>query len=182
MTAHNLRGDRERYLRAGMNGYFAKPLDLTELLDRVENAGDSPRFEANPTQPLNARMQADMNTTDRPSHTPPADLPTALARLRDDKNLLCDMIGFFVEDAPRLRETCRKSYQEGDLPTLHRTAHSLKGLVANFDAPTAIAATRDLEEAAKQSDVEAIPLLLDRVDNSCNELVAYLEDYRQSPA
>jgi PAS domain S-box-containing protein len=182
MTAHNLRGDRERCLRAGMNGYFAKPLDLTELLDRVENAGDSPRFEANPTQPLNARMQADMNTTDRPSHTPPADLPTALARLRDDKNLLCDMIGFFVEDAPRLRETCRKSYQEGDLPTLHRTAHSLKGLVANFDAPTAIAATRDLEEAAKQSDVEAIPLLLDRVDNSCNELVAYLEDYRQSPA
>ncbi len=182
MTAHNLRGDRERCLRAGMNGYLAKPLDLAELLDLVESAGDAPRLEANPTQPLNAKMQLDMNATDRPSEPPVADLPTALARLRDDKDLLCDMIGFFVEDSPQLRKTLRKSYQQSDLPTLHRTAHSLKGLAANFDAHPTVAAARDLEEAAKQSDVEAIPLLLDRVDGHCDDLIAFLEDYRRSAA
>ncbi|WP_145115137.1 response regulator [Botrimarina mediterranea] len=179
MTAHNLRGDRERCRRAGMNGYLAKPLDLAELLDLVESEEDSPRMEPNPTQPLNARTQGEMSALDNPSPTPAADLPTALARLRDDKGLLCDMIGFFLEDSPRLRETLRESHQAGDYATLHRTAHSLKGLAANFDAHAAIEAARDLEDAAKNEEADAIPALLDRVDNTCDELVPFLENYRK---
>ena len=179
MTAHSLRGDRERCLRAGMNGYLAKPLDLAELLDLVESVGGAPRLEPNPTQPLNARMQSDMSAFDNPSPSP-ADMPTALTRLRDDQGLMCDMIGFFLEDSPRMREMLRESYQGGDFATLHRTAHSLKGLAANFDAHATIEAARDLEEAAKKEEAEAIPALLDRVDNTCDELVPFLEAYRKS--
>jgi two-component system sensor histidine kinase/response regulator len=179
MTAHSLRGDRERCLRAGMNGYLAKPLDLTELLDLVENGGGPALMEPNPAQPINARMQSDMSALDN-QNPAPADLPTALARMRDDKGLMCDMIGFFLEDSPRMRETLRESHQAGDYATLHRTAHSLKGLVANFDAHASIEASRDLEDAAKNEEADAIPALLDRVDNTCDELIPFLEAYRKS--
>ncbi|MBM3387500.1 MAG: response regulator, partial [Betaproteobacteria bacterium] len=35
VTAHALKGDRERYLDAGMNGYVAKPLSMQALMSEM---------------------------------------------------------------------------------------------------------------------------------------------------
>ncbi|MCB0309813.1 MAG: response regulator, partial [Bdellovibrionales bacterium] len=38
LTAHAMKGDKEKYLRAGMNYYLSKPLrstDLKELLEEI---------------------------------------------------------------------------------------------------------------------------------------------------
>ena len=36
MTAHAMKGDREKYLRAGMDGYVSKPIRREELFDAIE--------------------------------------------------------------------------------------------------------------------------------------------------
>ena len=36
LTAHAMKGDRERYLRAGMDGYVSKPIQRQELFDAIE--------------------------------------------------------------------------------------------------------------------------------------------------
>ena len=41
LTAHALKGDRERFIAAGMDGYLAKPLDITELDSALEKLGSS---------------------------------------------------------------------------------------------------------------------------------------------
>jgi CheY-like chemotaxis protein len=43
LTAHTLKGDREHFLAAGMNGYLTKPISLDELdevLDQLAERGD----------------------------------------------------------------------------------------------------------------------------------------------
>jgi len=39
LTAHAMTGYREQCLRAGMDGYISKPIDLAELADAIERAG-----------------------------------------------------------------------------------------------------------------------------------------------
>jgi two-component system, sensor histidine kinase and response regulator len=61
MTAHAMRGDRERCLAAGMDGYVAKPIHAKDLRNAIENLCQSPtvaeegttakRREQEPTDP-----------------------------------------------------------------------------------------------------------------------------------
>jgi PAS domain S-box-containing protein len=41
LTAHALKGDRERFLRAGMDDYLSKPLDLAEARQVLQRIGDT---------------------------------------------------------------------------------------------------------------------------------------------
>jgi CheY-like chemotaxis protein len=37
MTANAMKGDRERYLAAGMDAYIAKPVDAGKLFETIES-------------------------------------------------------------------------------------------------------------------------------------------------
>jgi CheY-like chemotaxis protein len=47
MTAHNLPGDREKCLAAGMDNYIAKPIDIQQLCSVLEAVPDKARIQAN---------------------------------------------------------------------------------------------------------------------------------------
>jgi CheY-like chemotaxis protein len=37
MTAHAMKGDRQRCLQAGMDGYVSKPIKIAELFEEIDN-------------------------------------------------------------------------------------------------------------------------------------------------
>src|SRR5205814_2153741 len=107
MTAHALKGDRERCIDAGMDEYLTKPLDakgLCDVVERVAGAGDG--VHETPAPPLD---------------------DSVLARLGGDQTLLQEISQLFIEDAPvRLRQI-RAALDERDAQGLQRAAHGFKG-------------------------------------------------------
>jgi signal transduction histidine kinase/DNA-binding response OmpR family regulator len=131
MTAHAMKGDRERCLAAGMDEYLTKPLDPRQLCQLVEEmaAGRAPAA-AGRSAAAGVSIQV-------------------LARVGGDRELLAEISRLFVEDAPRHLERIRQALDARDGDALRRAAHGLKGAAANFDADGVVSASRTLEELGR---------------------------------
>jgi CheY-like chemotaxis protein len=137
MTAHTMKGDRERCLAAGMNGYIAKPVQAEVLFREISAALSG-------SQPSS------------PAPQPPVDEGALLARVGGDKRLLTQLVKLFLTDCPRMMSKIDKAVNRGDAEGLRLAAHSLKGSVGNFAAPAAYEAARRLEEMAREGDLSHV--------------------------
>ena len=82
------------------------------------------------------------------------DWETALHNVGGNARMLSELIGVFLQDASTLMEEMARALSERDGTTLHRTAHTLKGMV-NFFGATALADTAlTLEKMGARSDFD----------------------------
>jgi CheY-like chemotaxis protein/HPt (histidine-containing phosphotransfer) domain-containing protein len=134
LTAHALKGDSERCLEAGMDGYLSKPIRSAELFQLI------------------ARL-----VPDEPTPTPPAEAPfdvaSALEHVEGDQALLAELVRLFLDDYPRLMATMREALDEGDGKKLHRGAHGLKGTLNLFGARVALDLARRLESQGSSGEL-----------------------------
>jgi CheY-like chemotaxis protein len=132
MTAHALKGDRERCLEAGMDGYVGKPIRAPELLEEIERCvPKAPAPLAELPGPVGAPQPAPGEVLDR---------AVLLEHMAGDPELLAEMVALFLQDCPQLLAALREALARGDARALKRAAHTLKGTVSNFAAPAATAA------------------------------------------
>jgi two-component system, sensor histidine kinase and response regulator len=144
MTAHAMRGDRERCLAAGMDAYIAKPIDTHRLIELVESfRAELPRTAVIGSEAKNVSDQRILTNGDV------ANLTASLSRLGGDPNLLCEIIQLFFEDSPELLERVRSCASAGKARETERAAHSIRGLTSNFDAQRAAAAAGEIEDLAR---------------------------------
>ncbi len=182
MTAHAMVGDRHRCLAAGMDDYISKPINIRRLIEIVESYGQE-RPRLNPQEKmLHDNQSGSMPAYGRADDGDIMDLERALRRLDGDHSLLIDLIGFFLEDYPGLLAKMDEAATTGDASSLERAAHSMKGLVANFDAHLAKEIAQQIETASKERDMETAVGLIDGMKSAAAELAKQLELYRQNEA
>jgi two-component system, sensor histidine kinase and response regulator len=140
MTAHAMKGDREKCLEAGMDRYVSKPINPEEFYGAVECAAAGAGVTAeDPSEPLTPESVVDIHEL--------------LTRVEGDRDLLASMATLFLEDYPRSRSTIREAVSRRDAKTLERAAHSLKSSVGNIAARAAMEAAIRLETIAKNGDL-----------------------------
>ena len=133
MTAHALKGDRERCLEAGMDAYLSKPLRPQELLELLDGLAPATVEDGAPA--------------DEPKSPPPAafDMAAALERVNGDLELLKELVGLFRDDCPPRMAEIRRAIDRRDGPSLASAAHYLKGSAGNLGSRPAFEAAGRLE-------------------------------------
>jgi two-component system, sensor histidine kinase and response regulator len=104
----------------------------------------------------------------------------ALRRMGNDRDLFEEMVGLLKSDAPPLLMAAQSAYGEGDMSRLHRAAHTLKGLSANFGAQRAVAAADSVERLARKGQAEGMPAAITELDEAFDELIGALGPARDT--
>ena len=173
MTAHAMRGDREKCLEAGMDAYVAKPIDVKQLLGLVESVAEDHSAERENTSGGNGKQ------FHREPTVPIIDYAGAMARLGDDEALFRDFITYYDEDSKVLIAEIEKAVMDEAPGELHRAAHSLKGLAANLGAQRVVNTSYSLERLGKGGSLEGANPLLGKLHREMQELDAALDNYRE---
>jgi two-component system, sensor histidine kinase and response regulator len=98
----------------------------------------------------------------------------SLLRMGNDHELFHEMVQLLHADAPPLLASLQSAHQEGDFQRLHRTAHTLKGLAANFGAERAVTSASEVEKLAKARQSAGLPAAIAKLEESLDELAAAL--------
>ncbi len=166
MTAHAIKGDRERCLNAGMDDYLSKPLKLSELRAALERCatelGDGRRLGQPHAEDLS-----------EPSHDPPTATEGHLQRVFDAEKLetlrridhgegrvMREAVETFLSKTPHHLADIEVALAEGNATAVERLAHSLKTAAGMVGGVTMLELCAELENAAScEAMPEARPLL-----------------------
>jgi signal transduction histidine kinase/DNA-binding response OmpR family regulator len=146
VTAHAMKGDRERFLAAGMDGYVSKPIRPKDLYEAVEGVGRGEGGAPSPQAPA-------------PPRNDMIDWDAALARAGGSKKIRAQLAEVFLREGPTLLAALREALGKGDAESLRRHAHTLKSSLDLFGAAAARAVAQEIEDFSRNGSLaEAAPL------------------------
>jgi len=171
LTAHALKGDRERFLSAGMNDYIAKPISMKDFfatIARTVAGASSSRHNGVPTK----ETQPDNRAFDRQG---------ALDMLGGRSSLLLRMDHIFLRDVPTELEQLVASFQEREWEDARRQAHSIKGSARTVGAQRLGAIAEQLEYLCKQKDASSAEKELKTLESEVRSAIVFItEDQDQA--
>ena len=160
MTAHALRGDREKCLACGMDGYVSKPVELERLYAEM------------------ARVVGDVNGSRSPlaeTGAAPIDVEALVEkRCRGKKELARALIANLVhESGPRWLARAGEAIKRNDAELLAQTGHAIKGTSTLVYAREIAATGSGMEEAARKQDFGRAAELTEALKRQLEDMEAW---------
>jgi signal transduction histidine kinase/CheY-like chemotaxis protein len=171
LTANALKGERERCLAAGMDDYMAKPI-LPETLNSVLNHWLRSSSPATETSTANGPEE---DTTGAPDQQ---DSPVDLRQIEEfgDQDFITKLLQAFYAEANIILRRMREAEPQEAGIVLARAAHALKGSSGTVGAHRLLAVCLQLETAAHEHDLAAVPGLLDELEVEIEGIGIFMEN------
>lgn len=191
MTAHALKGDKEKYLECGMDGYIAKPVLLNELAEVLD--GMIARFglggELCAREGRNAASY-DLTCRDEYEKIDDENLPAGEDALDYDviaksfvgnTELTIQSMEIFIRDVPGLIGEIGDAIDRRDNSGLIVSAHTLKGIVGYYNKSAPFKACQALEALGREQklpeDLVAVTRQESVVLGEMQKLIQSMTDY-----
>jgi len=171
MTAHALKGDRERCLEAGMDAYVSKPIQARLLFEAI--ASVVPMTAADVTmeeKPVPEKVQLGSVVFNSEG---------ALAMLDGDTELFVELVKLFMTESVDLQDQIHDAIEQHDAEHLERAAHSLKGSAAAFCGESTRAVAQKLEAVGASGDLDKAGDLFVELQDELVRLKYALAEYRK---
>jgi CheY-like chemotaxis protein len=152
VTAHALKGDRERCLEAGMDAYLPKPIQPQELFRVI----DELVLASGTVGP--ARAESKENP--EPHGDALLDRSALLASVGGNAEMLGKIAGLFLKRCPAALAELRNTVGQGDCDSLARAAHTLKGGGGAFLTKAAIEILTRLQSMGREGDLTNVEAAL----------------------
>ena len=164
MTAHAMQGDREKCIEAGMSDYLSKPVvaeTLTKILDKwlpqKKDGKDWAIGEKDGRRDSSGAEVEDRTGKDAGDATNPVfDKAGMMERLMNDDDLARTIAESFLVDIPKQIQGLKDFLEAGDIPSVERQAHTIKGASANVGGEALRAVAFEMEMDGKAANLDAV--------------------------
>jgi HPt (histidine-containing phosphotransfer) domain-containing protein len=151
-------GDRERCLKAGMDGYLIKPIQPATLLEAVERLHLACSGRSKSPQPRESVL----------------DRAALLDRVGGDMELLGEVTKLFLQECGPLMASAHEAIRCGDAGRFAYDVHTLRGMFRSLSATSAQEAAGKLEELDLAKDPEKVQAAYALLEQETQELKAEL--------
>jgi two-component system sensor histidine kinase/response regulator len=178
MTAHALKGYRERCLEAGMDDYIAKPLrrkELVTMVDKWSKSNDDCRLSIVDSGIETPNLRCITTRNSQSKEDAPMNFEVAIQEFEGDKEFLMEVMDGFMEKVRTQIPTIHQAISDGDTETVRREAHSIKGGAANLSAKKLSGIALELENIGRSGILEGGSEVLQRLEGEFSRLEGYVK-------
>jgi len=198
MTAHAMKGDREKCLEAGMDDYVTKPIESRIVYNVLERWIEKNNFVEETKPAVFDDVNFILNdvddglfgedvpvsvATEKTEQLPripappeiPVDIEAALHLFDGDLNFMTEMSRDFRAHLPDRIVDIKADFADRDINRLYRHAHTLKGISMNFKADHLSDLAAMLEQLCKGEKLSGAPVLIEALEMETTRVVNYLD-------
>ena len=169
MTAHAMKGDRERCLEGGMDDYISKPINPEELL-RVIKKWTKAKIEKPLVEAEQKSGHDEVIGRDDLDEKVAVDMKAAMSRFGGDKEFYGEMLLEFLNYVPEQLTSLQDAADAGEADKVQKYAHSIKGAAGNLSAQRIFSIALNIESKGHERQIAGISGLIGDLKSEMSRL------------